>query len=151
MYLIGDTCPYGIVTVKSNRLHCLICSNECPHSHYVNDCLELDQPPEVLDTIISILSAPTRTTKSTSPAGVSWKKNTFEIPEQIQRVLRNGVVRSFQSTVDGEIILPCESATTMCMTCKSDLCVEDIKLPLVTEQRVFTSVGRKHVSMFCID
>jgi len=141
VYLLGDNHPYGIVTVISNRLHCLLCRKECRHTAYIRTCLEFDEPPEVLGTIITTLNAPTRSPKSVSPVGISWKKNAFELPEHIKRVLRDGVLVSFQSNSEGEIIIPFEVGTTSCVSCKSNLCFEDVKLPLVTEQRKFTSIG----------
>ena len=142
MYLIADDDPYGIIAVMCNRLRCLLCNYECKHIAYIKSYLESDDPPEVLEQMISLLNTSSSDTKSVSPMGVSWEKSTFELPGHIKSILREGVLESFQCDTEGNVIFLCELDTHSCTSCKSELCFEDEKLPLITEQRIFTATGK---------
>lgn len=130
-----------------NKLQCLLCNYECKHVAYIESYLESENPPEVLEQMISILNAPSTGTKSVSPMGISWKKSAFELPEHIKSILRDGVLQSFQCNAEGDVILLCESDKKLCTSCKSELGYEDEKLPLITEQRIFTAIGKKLQSL----
>lgn len=144
VYLIADDDPYGIIGVICNKLQCLLCNYECKHVAYIESYLESDDPPEVLEQIISLLNTSSSDTKSISPMGVSWKKSAFELPGHIKNILRDGV-HSFHCNAEGNVILLCELDTHSCTSCKSKLCFEDEKLPLITEQRIFTATGKKNL------
>ena len=127
----------------SNKLQCLLCDHECKHVAYIESYLESEDPPEVLEQTISILNTPLTGTKSVSPMGISWKKSAFELPEHIQSILRDGVLQSFRCNAEGDVILLSESDNKLCTSCKSELVYEDEKLPLITEQQIFTAIGKK--------
>lgn len=139
---MGESDPYGVITVIRNKLFCLSCNQECSHVAYVRSYLDLDEPPEILQRMISMLSAQSKSTESTFPLGVSWKKTSFDLPANIKRILRDGILQSFHCTTDGDVILSCESSLKSCSSCNSQLYVEVVKLPLVTDCCIFSSEGR---------
>ena len=124
---MGDCDPYGVITVIHNKLFCLSCNRECNHITYVRSYLDLDEPLEILQQMISKLSAQSKSTKCTFPLGVSWKKTSFDLPANIKRILRYGILQSFRCTTNGDVILPCESSLKSCSSCNSELYVEVVK------------------------
>ena len=142
VYLIADDDPYGIIAVVCNKLQCLLCNYHCKHVTYIESCLESEDPPEVLEQLISTLNTPS-STKSVSPIGISWRKSGFELPQHIKNILRDGV-HSFQCNADGDFILLCES-DKLCTSCNTELYFDDEKILLITEQRIFTAIGKKNI------
>ena len=147
---MGDSDPYGVITVIHNKLFCLSCNHECSHVAYMRSYMDLDEPPEILQQMISMLSVQSESTKSTFPLGISWKKTSFDLPVNIKHILRDGISQSFHFTTDGDVILSCESNLKSCSSCNSELYVEVVKLPLVTDCCIFSSNGRTTYLFICI-
>lgn len=72
---------YGVVSVVNRNLYCMLCRHACKHVLHVEQLMESENCPESLEILsISLRSYPNKSYKATSPAGISWKKNTFLAP-----------------------------------------------------------------------
>ena len=72
---------YGVVSVVNRNLYCMLCRRACKHVLHVEQLMESENCPESLEILsISLRSSPKKSYKATSPAGISWEKNTFLAP-----------------------------------------------------------------------
>lgn len=141
---------YGVVTVINHKLYCMLCHRVCKHTLHVEELIQSENCPEILEELATLLSTlPSSSgSKKTSPMGISWKKTPYILSEAQQKILRNGVF-SFQCTNDNEAILPLlTTESQQCPTCRSKLVKDEVHLPLIMEKSIHKALSKAQLVCF---
>ena len=108
---------YGVVSAVNHNLYCMLCHHVCKHTIRIKQLIESEYCPESLEELSAQLSSPqTKSSKATSPAGISWKKTPFLLPQTQLSILRKGAF-SFSSTGAEDIVIPSLIEPQQCPAC----------------------------------
>ena len=69
------------MSVVNHNLYCMFCHRACKHTLHVTQLIESENCPEILEELSRWLNlSETKSFKTISPVGISWKKNTIFAP-----------------------------------------------------------------------
>ena len=136
---------YGVVSVVNRSLYCMLCHHACKHILHIEQLIESEYCPESLEELSTRLSSSqTKSSKASSPMGLSWRKTPFLLSHTQQSILRKGAL-SFLSTgtedVEG-LIMPSPVEPQHCPTCRSVLQRFQVALPLFFERSIHKGLGK---------
>ena len=136
---------YGVVAVVNHNLYCMLCRHACKHTLHTKQLIESEHCPEILEELSRRLSlSQTKSSKTTFPVGISWKKTPFLLPQTQQSILRKGTL-SFLSTGTEdaeELIIPSPIEPQQCPSCQSVLQRFQVALPLIFERSIHKGLGK---------
>ena len=134
---------YGVVSVVNNNLYCMLCHHACKHTLHIKQLIESEYCPESLEELSTRLSSSqTRSSKTTSPMGVSWKKTPFLLPQTQQSILRKGALSFLSTGADVELVIPSPIEPQQCPACGSVLQRFQVALPLIFERSIHKGLGK---------